>query len=283
MDSKDSKTENRKKLYMTEGILLAFVPAMMYLITYYFERGYARYFGLALDLVQVTFSSVLNTFVFISSLAIFTLLILNLTILLLPRRDDPVYETIRLNVIFFVVGFSYIIYAFGLSNWREWLPYTLLFLLPLIFILGVPLLNKGSSYSEKFDAAMTKDENVKSLFDYVISSYGPNALLPIIGFLLLPSIAGIAGRSSALTQETFIIVNTVPESVVIRNYDGNLIVAPFERQASQVESIFLVIEINEHPELLLKPEDVGPLEVVEPVTSSIIIQPTMIPTSTPSP
>lgn len=285
MTNTDDKNERhkRKGVRFSEGIVLAGLPALIYLITYYFERGYGGYYKLPDDLIQVTFSGVLNTFVVISSLVSFSFLTLNIAWTLFPVQKNPALNSLRTITAFVFVFASYVIFAFGTRNWRIWIPYIIMAFIYLLIFWGTPLIHKGNTYVEKVEANIKVDRNVSSFFDFLVSSFGVNVLIILLAIFSIPALSNVSGRASAINQEDFLVVNTIPEVVVIRNYDGNLIASPFDRQTKQVESIFIIIDISEHPDLLLIPESVGPLEVVEPTTTSIQMKPSVTPTPVPSP
>jgi hypothetical protein len=95
-----------------------------------------------------------------------------------------------------------------------------------------------------------------------------------------------AGSAAALRQTEFMVTNTVPEMVVLQIYGDNMICAPFDRNAKEVQRRFSIIKMASDSKLVLSLENIGPLHSIEKMvnTTSMPTQlPSAVPTSTPLP
>lgn len=95
--------------------------------------------------------------------------------------------------------------------------------------------------------------------DEVGRRLGGGGLL-VIGLLIFGLfVAYNAGRAQALKQEEFLILSGSPEAVVLRQYEDNLILAPFDRDTRKVEKSFFIVKASDESRPLFTLEKVGPL------------------------
>jgi hypothetical protein len=83
------------------------------------------------------------------------------------------------------------------------------------------------------------------------------------------SAAQNAGRFEAMWKKEFLVPASRPESVILSTFGDNMIVAPFDRKTKEVERSFSILKKGEDPNLLLRWEMVGPLQVrIQPTIDS---------------
>jgi hypothetical protein len=75
--------------------------------------------------------------------------------------------------------------------------------------------------------------------------------------IMLSIISSAIGIIQAVTDEEYYIVNTSPEMVVLRIYDGKLICAPFDRISKKIYRNFVIKNIGEY-NLVMTMEKIGP-------------------------
>ncbi len=144
---------------------------------------------------------------------------------------------------------------------KHWLFLFLLVLVNFIVGISVPYITirrqEGHCNVSKIYERNVK-ENAKTFENY----FGQNVVMTIIlvlMFIALLFLSFSTGQIKAKSQDKFLIVHSVPETVVLRIYGDNLICAPFERERNQVTRSFVIRKMGDNPDIILNVEMVGPL------------------------
>jgi hypothetical protein len=259
------------KFRLPEGLIIAALSAIAYLLVYVYESSYAEVFGIPSEFITFNLTRVFIVIFALLSVVGAVLWIANALVMLLPTTPNPIAKRLRRisPAILFVVGLVYI-YR---HDWNLALMAAASGLaMPILFEFAFPLVTQRGkgSYLEKLEADQQqrerrrrKGEEVETLLDKGAQILGWEVILILIylwfGLLLTYG----AGRSAARNQRKFLITNTSPEMVVLRIYGDKMVCAPLSRSTGEVERRFVVLKVAEDPDLMLGLEEVGPLRLGE--------------------
>lgn len=278
----DSEKQNKPRFRITEGILLALAPAFSYLLAFYYEKGFTQYFKIPTKFIQIGLIEVLIlTSIGLTIVILFVVLLANFNLLFLNFRFEEIHPMIRPRllailpgVMIFVIFFS----LFGQARWQYWITWLLVAIgiAAIYFVLPLFTQRKVSGYTNKLMAQEELDESNPGIYTIIGRRYGWGFILLVCFVILSTIIAQNAGLAEAVKQKDFLVLGTSPEMVVLRIYGDKMITAPFDRKTQEVQSRFVIKKVGEDDNLVISPEEIGPLKLRTP-------SPTPTPTLTPSP
>jgi hypothetical protein len=250
--------------WITEGIMIAGITALAYLVSFLYEAGFCRAFNIPLEFISLSLRTILVAVGALFIIAISVFLVVN-ALLMIGVFDfsNPISVAISRIAIFSLVLIAYIlVYA---KQWRSWIwmVIPLLFVALLDFI--YPLISQPGkgSYRNKIESWEQKkvEEDNRSLGRLLHNRFGNTGttIFLIIWFVL--STAYAAGKARAQQGEHFLVVEQSTELVVLRSYSDYLLTAPLNRATKEVESKFYLLKMSEMNKTPLTLEKVGPLTV----------------------
>jgi hypothetical protein len=276
------KPKDKKTRLLSEGIMLALASAGAYLFAFFYEQGYTAYFEMPSQLINVSLVNILIFGMMAITFVTFTFMMTNTVWMLLPKLHPYLafhLPRILVAICFFVI---YPILMFGFSGWRIWILPLVFFSLMAFMTLILPLWGhkKAGNISQRYDAMMEAERNSKpDLTDKFAARFGTVASFMVAILIGLMIFTYWSGRAEAVNQRNFLVVNSVPEMVVLRIYGDNMICAPFNRETKEVQKSFIIIKAAEDPKLTFNLEEVGPLTPVKPLAKP---SPAQAPLATPS-
>lgn len=213
-----------QRFAFSEAILLALLTIISYVSAYSYECGYAAYFGIPVDFIELSLDVALRAGI---GILFFTLLIaftINLPIILLhgelTRQDDLRRRAVIVHV-FFLIGLVTIIRGFGFVWWMICAFLAVVVLLDVLVLL-VPYLVDRKSFPEEAPffhriARQAGDEphSAYSILERVIDRRLNLALFA--GLPLLMFFAYAAGVGSARNESAFRVSDS-DNLVLIRRY-----------------------------------------------------------------
>lgn len=210
--------------FMTEGIIIAAVPFIGYILGYAYELGFTHYYNLPEYFIKVDLNFVL--------ICVATLL----AIMAVGTRYIVIYiafyDYIQRSKYKLVFDFAIIISGFYLFIKRQELmsiQYILLAFLCLLNFIILPFL------WERYGDKSSKNEPYKQTVLGII--------FWISVFLVFIFYSG--GYLNAQKSCYFLITSTEPEMVVIRIYEDDAVCALFDRKTKTIGNQFKVIKIND--------------------------------------
>jgi hypothetical protein len=230
----------RKKTWLTEGILIASVPVYVYILLLSFVIGYCDFFSIPVSFVSLNFPTML----WISYRLEFGLFfILTFTALVwwpLKSRDHPIANSIIPLLPYAGLVLLQIVMRFP---WRDlWFSLAVLATL----ILSAFIFHRSGPSS------------IPRMSPYALNIVRRTALV-VPWLIISDSVAMDMGRYVAARQRDYLVPASAPTTVVLSYFGETLVVAPFNRSTKEVEQSFWVVKIGEDPKLLLHWESVGPL------------------------
>jgi multidrug efflux pump subunit AcrB len=248
--------------WLTEGLLVAGIPIVAYLLKYSYELGYADAFSIPWELITIDLPNILLLSV--------NLMLAGVVVLFLIAISMPFFKGEN------VILRSLIKSLFSILIILPWLVLSMLrhdkvilflavgfFLLVQYGLFVSPLLTQRGKmgYAARLAAAEFKLKRLMNFLDY---SFGWKLKhLIVVIFVLVSLVASIKliGESVGIGKVTFMVNKSSPEMVVLRVYGDKLICAPFDRTTKEVKRTFTILKTGDDPNLQLSLEKVGPLHV----------------------
>jgi hypothetical protein len=251
------------KSWLTEGVILAAAPVFGYLLVFAYEAGFCSIFGIPPEFISLNTVTVIIaalgiavTFALLFALSTFETTVLGY---FYKRIPFLFLSALRKTVSTLLIG-GMILYMIKAPT-KHWLFLFLLVLVNFIVGIAVPYITirrqEGHCNVSKIYERNIK-ENAKTFENYLRQSVVMTIIL-VLMFIALLFLSFSTGQIKAKSQDKFLIVHSVPETVVLRIYGDNLICAPFERGRKQVTRSFVIRKMGDNPDIILNVEMVGPL------------------------
>jgi hypothetical protein len=256
--------EPSQRSWLTEGILIALIPASAYLWALYYEVGFCEYFHIPYGLISLNPTTVLA-----SSLPAFFILSLPV-ILLLFVVFFVAYEQISMLVFFVLVGMGgmWTVLFSGESYQKRILVAVLtLMMLGIVFIPPFRRPRAEGNYWRRLWVSLLRTTSPTA-----VTRSRPQLRVRRIDFLLILVILAVIwafiplsrglGKGGAKGLRDFLIVaaeSPRPEVAVVRVYGDYLFTVPFDRTTKEFEKKLYLLKISEMAEVPLVLENIGPL------------------------
>lgn len=255
------------KLWLKSSLGVAALSIGGYLLEFAYEKGYATYFGIPVQLIRLNLVGIFIIIISLFSLFLLLFLITNEGYKIFSKRPSVIYRAMirSLPSILFCAAFFLI---FGSADRRLlglmiiWPALTLFveFVLPLITKRG-----KGTYY-QKLEAQeeVNKHTQSKTIFDFIKKEkHGLMTLRLIFALFILYVLAYSIGNAEAMRQISFLVVIEPKPLVVLRIYGDRFICAPFDAKTKTVEKTLYILDTPKQDGLWLDWQQVGPLKPVD--------------------
>jgi hypothetical protein len=252
-------------IWLRDGLLVAIVLTAAYLIAFRYESGFASFFEIPKQLIEISLTTLLMLGAG-STLVIVWLTIAASDLWIIRRQAKHVLNLhLRMFGVYFSTG-VFIVWFFFNHHWIAWLV-----LLSATALIGVwtffpPSLifqQDQRRYLERYNALarrrFKKHEN--SLSSAIEQRWGKDVVTIFWFFLGGLGLAWWAGNFQASHQEEYYVLDAQPERVVLRFYGDMLITAPFNRDSRQVERQIIIQRTGERMTSQLHKEKIGPLKL----------------------
>lgn len=240
MDNESTQSE-RKRTWLTEGILIASFPVVAYILMLSFVIGYCDFFTIPVSFVSLNLPTMLWIGLRLEVGILFLLFFAVAAYWLLTSYDSTTTKNILVLIPYAALLFFEII--LGLP-WRDWR-----------LTLGVLLL-----LTPFYAGMLPANPRPIPISAHTFKTFR-TAFLLFTWFATSVSMAMSMGRAVASRQRDYLVPASAPTTVVLSYFGATLVVAPFDRSTKEVEPSFWVIETGKDPKLLLRWESVGPLHL----------------------
>jgi hypothetical protein len=249
----------RRRGWLTEGIVLAAIPVMAYILAFGFEYGYYIAYRFPQELISVDLNRVLVTGVAFLAGVVFVVLLAAVALALLPR-EHPLAPAVAQAVTFALLYLAFLSYeghfdVFGRilgSALAAYLLYT--FALPLVTQRGIP------GYLEKYAHQEQTKEIHPTLLRAMLHGIGPLPGTVLTYFCLAVILSVTLGWFLATEQVYYFVVPGSPDRVVLRIYGDSNVLAQLDRPTQQILREYTVLRRSAGP-VTLREERIGPLTV----------------------
>jgi hypothetical protein len=261
-ETKLSRTQN----HITEGILIALGSAYIYLVTFFYEFGYCKHFGIPSTFISPNLTTILVAAAAIGSLLLSSFQIMGFSVPLIKAAANPneLQKPYRaffaLNAILLIIGLL-LLTIYG-PAWKVFLSFTIIVLIFNFVQFGIGLITyrKKGSLREKFEAMNNSEPDAFDFFALLMEKIGLYGYSLILFVVLTVGLAFLIGNGEATQQKIFLILKEQKEYVLLRTYGDLMIAAPIDRSKKLVEHELLLLRFTSKDKLELRSELVGPLE-----------------------
>lgn len=246
---------------ISEGLVIAALPVLAYLLTFCYELGYTSEFNIPIHLITPNITTIFIAAGSILFVVVLAFIFVNL-IYTLFQKDGSLPRRLVKYAPLIVMLYIYI-NLFGL-NWEEYIFIIILlvFFLALEFLLPLIGQRKVKGYKNKLAAQDEFDSKLVTLYGKVFRLTGRTMAYIILYVIMLAQISLAAGRSEAYKQTEYLVIDKQCEQVALRIYGDIIIAAPVDVRNRTVENKFYIYNINNY-DLVLQLEDIGPLRIEE--------------------
>jgi len=241
------------KITLSEGILLFCIPIIAYIYAYLFELGYANYFNIPSELINIDILP--NTPILAGILFMVFILLFMLSNLFygIMKSKSAVVRIIYNNlVLFFVISTMFLSYNTNPYSWIFLILFTLLVIYEEIY-----------KYNLKYKSNTEIDEfNDRELLDKLINKIGRDkyTLLLIIVWGMIISY-GI-GSHYPLYKKEFLTLNMPDKKlIVIRKYSDKLICAEKNDSKNTINPNYIVLDYQGDINTIFNVENTGHLSI----------------------
>jgi hypothetical protein len=262
--------ENEKidaKLWLKSSLGVAALSIVGYLLGFAYEKGYAEYFGIPVQLIKLNLVSIFIIIVALSSLLWFLLLITNAGYMIFSERPGVIFRGIirsAPSLLFCAAVF----YIYGNTSWHilKWL-----ILWPALTFFGEfvwPLITQRGkgTYFQKLEAQEKLENHWQSKTFWGLVAQRRGGLITlrlILTAWILFLLAYWIGMAEAQRQKNFLVVKEPMPLVVLRIYGDKFVCAPFDSKARTVEKELYILDTLKQDGLWLDWQQVGPLKPVD--------------------
>jgi len=244
--AEQNKNQNRDlPKWISEGLLIAAIPTLIYYLSFGWEMGYFSYFEIPYDFISINIISIFPTIHILSISA------LGLIYFYVFRFNyDKIYfylPVISLVVIYVVLSFI----GFKCIGYKKIIEFVVSLAIGAASVIFVVVCKwhwmrskLNLQYKYKFKSLIW----IIALFLFIYSAFEFGR---VYNFYKTQSI------------KNFRIYEANPEMIALRIYSDRLICAEFDRENKTVDSTFIIIDISSNSPVRLHEEEIGPLKPIK--------------------
>ena len=254
--------ESKQFKYVSEGIVLAGIPLLSYLVTFAYQAGYANYFHIPIELISINITTILVSFSALLGSIFFVYAISNFLWQYAPKDNDAVSFVIRRFIKFAIIFFI------GLTpfilKWYAWVIFFIAILLVAYNEFIYPLISQRdkTTYAEKLAAQIKADVNVGKhlLWHEIDKRTGEWFVTAIIYSYMAIAFAYNIGIQSAENKQYFFKINH--NTVILAIYDDLAVTANYSPKSQLLDQNLFFDKIDNGKFSLFR-ERIGKLKYPE--------------------
>ena len=246
-----------ERRWVRESVLLFTLPVTATTIAFAYEVGYARYFGIPLDLITLNWTAAALAFLALISIFQLSASWGYLLALYIARWKPWVTVKTALLLSALIALDGVLLFQYGLHSAPFWIGIALTagyMLIDVLFRIVTSLPGKG--LWQRFRKGSVQEENADPL-----SLPFNRFLLVGIWVIISLAIAWSTGYSRARDQRRFLVTHVPQEQVVLRRYGDMFVMVDLDRSKRTVNRNFTFQAITIDPARVFTPSDVGPILV----------------------
>lgn len=212
---------SKKEIIITDSLIIAGITSIAYLSSFCYQYSFLHYFGIPSYFVEISLVTVLLTFLIVSFCLIFTVLCFIPLFKSLQKKD-----TIRIALPSYIISYfpAIFLFLFSRDTTKGW-GYNVAVLSGVIVIWTIELYLFKKRTLNKFK----EDEHNNSFIEKLAKRYGIQIIFFLIFSFLFVFSSLAVGKLVAKTQEEYLVINSIPEVVIIKPYSENFITISFDR------------------------------------------------------
>lgn len=242
--------EKKEKMnWLFQGLVLAAIPAFAYLLAFTYELGYAMFFGIPIELISLSTALFCLVFIALIPLSIVGFYLFNSIfkgIHLFTHKYPKVDRFANNWSLWIVISTMYLIYLTDIP----WVSVLKIVLSLLVFLIVFDLLIRP--LYQKMNKALEKGNDYRFTFLYLdepitriekMLGLSMNKLLSFIFLVFLSTF--LIGMSTGSRTQMFMITTDIPTKIVLRTYNGYMVLANFDRGTKEVGDEFITKQIGD--------------------------------------
>ncbi|MFG0621780.1 hypothetical protein ACF8OH_15475 [Delftia sp. WSY_9] len=240
----NEKKESRS--FISEGLIVAGATAALYMVTFVFEYGYCKYFGIPGFLVEPSTGTVLLSALIISVASVFIFSLSQFPSAMIKKIP---WVKLRNRIVVVAIMWTFALLVGDLSSWTSKtiliistiIPF-LDYIFPMILFSG-PIRDRISMAEDMISEEYLKDKNNKNTIVVKFSFY-----IVLINFALL--IAFAAGATHAKIQKGFVVLKAAPDFAVVKRYGERMIAVRYEGTPPRATGEFKILDKEKDVEFI---------------------------------
>jgi hypothetical protein len=252
-------TPTDKRSWLTEGIVLAAIPVMAYVLAFGYEYGYYLAYGFPQELISVDLNRVFAAGVIFLAGVLSVVILTSVALALLPS-EHPLAPAIAQAVVYVLAYLVFLNYLgrFDIFGW----VFGLTLAAYLLYKFALPVLTQRHvpGYVQKYQHQEQAHQTHPTLFRAMLRAIGPlpGTILTYFSIAVLLSVT--FGWHLATAREYYFVVPGEPERVVLRIYGDSIVLAGLDRSTQRILREYTVLRRTAGP-VTLREEHIGPLTV----------------------
>lgn len=248
-----------RRSWLTEGIVLAAIPVMAYLLAYGHEYGYYLAYGFPLELINLDLDRVFAAGVIFIAGVLLMLVLTSVVLAILPS-EHPLAPAVAHAVAYTLAYLIFLVYL-GQFDAFGWIFGVLLggFLL---YKFAVSVLSQRGvhGYVEKFRRHEQMQQSQRTLFRAILRTFGAGPGNVLTYFVIACILSVTFGWHLATEREYYFVIPGQPERVVLRIYEDSVILARLDRGTGRILREYTVLRRTAGT-ITVREEHIGPLTV----------------------
>lgn len=246
---------------ITEGVLIAGIPFLGYVVAFLYEAGYATYFGIPIRLLNIGLTQVMVATGAV--LGVLTLLwhLFNLGYLFFPGplRRGPVSRGL-LRVSVFAVPTVTMIWVYR-GYWQGWIYFVAMVGFVGFFQFVFPLIIHRTvrGYRAKLEAQEKHEQQIVTLGDTLARKWGASPIIVVGCLAMILLVALSAGHARALRRITFLVHAADAKQVVLGIYGDTVVSAKYDSETRELSGELLIQKMSASEPFKLVQQRIGPL------------------------
>lgn len=261
----DGNTQNTVELFdlkrtFSDSVVIAGITLVGYALAFFYEWGYAKYFGIPPELISINFT---NIFLAVAGVIILILIFFILGDLIhsLTQGAPAVIRRClsRLSLGFFLVIGLLFLYK---GEWKEWIAGFIAFLLYSILEFVFPLLTQRhvKGYVAKLESQEEIEPPPLTLILKIRQRLGYSGFMCILWCCLIIFLALYAGDAKARNKTVYIVADQSMTQAVVAIYGDLIISCTFDPQTKLLNGELSISQLTDGKERSFIPEQIGPLK-----------------------
>jgi hypothetical protein len=246
-----------ERRWVTESVLLFTLPVTAATVAFFYEAGYARYFGIPLDLITLNWTAAALAFLALSFVFQLSASWGYLLALYIARWKPWVTAKTALVLSPLIALDVVLVFQYGLHAAPFWIGIALTagcMLIDVLLRIVRSLPRRG--LWQRFQEGSVQAENADPL------SLPLNTFFFVVVCVNISLvIAWSTGYSTARDQRRFLVTPSPQERVVLRRYGDMFVLVDLDRSKRTVNQNFTFQTMTADPTRVFTPSDVGPILV----------------------
>lgn len=258
-----SLPDTQRSSWQTVATLFGLAAPISYGAAYLRESGFCSVFGVPYEFIQLNTTTMLIAITSGVGVLFFLYSFADMLYTLSQegkqKKSGPVRRRVYFNLFSLIfLGFLSALFSPLRQTWPLMLPFLIAFVLAQ-FVAPLITQRHVRGYVNKLEAQDRLEKESPVLLDYLIRRAGITAVSFGLLLVLFLCTMFFVGYNAAERQTDFLVPSTHQNWVVLRIYGDNLICAPFDLKAKEVEKTFSIIKLGDEPRPQLRLVKLGPL------------------------